>query len=245
MGHRSKRGVKYRCNATMVLGVMFYDLYKSREGLLANKCCCDPYPGELFLFEATIDMPWISALSDERGHTFKDWKKMVDQEVRYMLFNKMHSPLMIDGLLGNVEFIGFKKDKGKVGVEFEVHLTQPHWDNDRRIETAFEDLITIYRNQSEDEKSVLGKRVLGKYTKRDYIVDNPRLNRARRITIVKEVDDDDDDLSGSGSGEPDETADDGLSIIFLIGVPLGGVLLLCIPFCIALRSQACLCRQCC
>ena len=152
---------------------------------------------------------------------------------------------MIDGLLGNAEFIGFKKDKGKVGVEFEVHLTQPHWDNDRRIETAFEDLITIYRNQSEDEKSVLGKRVLGKYTKRDYIVDNPRLNRARRITIVKEVNDDDDDLSGSGSGEPDETADDGLSIIFLIGVPLGGVLLLCIPFCIALRSQACLCRQCC
>ena len=80
---------------------------------------------------------------------------------------------------------------------------------------------------------MLGKRVLGKYTKRDYIVDNPRLNRARRITIVKEVDDDDDDLSGSGSGEPDETANEGLSIIFLIGVPLGGVLLLCIPFCIA------------
>ena len=109
---------------------------------------------------------------------------MVDQEVRYLLFNKEHSPLMEDGLLGNAEFIGFKKMRGKVGVEFEVHLTQPHWDNDRRIEKAFEELTIIYRNQSADEKSVLGKRVLGKYTKRDYIVDNPILNRARRIDIV-------------------------------------------------------------
>ena len=71
IGKRTKRGVKYRCNSTMVLGLMFYNLYMSQEGLLANKCCCDPYPGELFLFEATIDMPWMSALSEERGHTFK------------------------------------------------------------------------------------------------------------------------------------------------------------------------------
>ena len=92
-------------------------------------------------------MPWMSALSDERGHTFKEWKKMVDQEVRYLLFNKMHSTLMVDGLLGNAEFIGFKKRKGKVGVDFEVHLTRPHWDNHRRIENAFEELVTIYRNQ--------------------------------------------------------------------------------------------------
>ena len=173
---------------------------------------------------------------------------MVDQEVRYLLFNKMHSPLMADPipLLGSAEFIGFKKMKGKVGVEFEVHLTRPHWDNHRRIENAFEELITIYRNQSADEESVLGKRVLGKYTKRDYIVDNaPQTHRARKIDIIKEVDDgDENDNSGSGSGQEQED-EDGLSIVFLIGVPLGGVLLLCIPFCIALRSQACLCRQCC
>ena len=54
-------------------------------------------------------------------------------------------------------------------------------------------------------------------------------------------DGDDNDNSGSGSGQEEEQ-DNGLSLVFLIGVPLGGVLLLCIPFCIALRSQACLCR---
>ena len=112
---------------------------------------------------------------------------MVDQEVRYLFFNKMHSPLMIGGLLGNVEFIGFKKRKGKVGVDFEVHLTQPHWDNDRRIENAFEELVLEYRNRSADEESVLGKGVLGKYTKRDYIVDNPKLNRATRKTIGERI----------------------------------------------------------
>ena len=63
------------------------------------------------------------------------------------------------------------------------------------------------------------------------------------IEIVQEVIDDDDD--GSGSGELEVEEDTGLSLVFLIGVPLGGVLLLCIPFCIALRSHACLCRQCC
>ena len=112
---------------------------------------------------------------------------MVDQEVRYLFFNKMHSPLMIGGLLGNVEFIGFKKRKGKVDVDFEVHLTQPHWDNDRRIENAFEELVLEYRNRSADEKSVLGKGILAKYIKRDYIVDNPKLNRATRKTIGERI----------------------------------------------------------
>ena len=45
--------------------------------------------------------------------------------------------------------------------------------------------------------------------------------------------------------EPVTEEEPGLSLLLLILVPTGGVLLLCIPFCIALRSKACLCRQCC
>ena len=242
-GSRVKRGLKYRCNTTVVLGLMFYDLYH-KSGLMANKCCCPDYPGELFLFMATIDSPWISSLNDSRSSTHKDWKKMVDQEVRFLMLSKKYSELMVDGLLGSIDFLGFKKThKGKVGAEFEIRLTVPHWDNDRKIEKAFEELIYVYRNTS--EKNVLGRGVIGKYTKRDYLVDNaPITHRARRIAFKEEKVA--DDLSGSGSGEEDEkVTNDDLPFLLLILVPTGGLLLLCIPFCIALRSKACLCRQCC
>ena len=53
--------------------------------------------------------------------------------------------------------------------------------NYRRIEHAWEELIVVYRNQSASEKTVLGKSVFGKYTKRDYLVDDaPISHRARR-----------------------------------------------------------------
>ena len=241
---REKRGIKYRCNSTIVLGFMFLDMY-DQGGIQGRKCCCPDYPGELFLFTATIDEPWINALADQKSTTFKSWSKMVDQEVRYLFLNKDYSDLMVDNLLKSVEFIGFKKLKGKCGVEFNVHLTRPHWDNDRRIENAFENLVNVYKNQSEEEENVLGKRVLGKFTKRDYVVDNfPHSHIAKRIQIIEEVND--DDLSGSGSGEEEPVVEEeGLPLIFLVAVPLGGLLILCIPFCIALRSKACLCRQCC
>ena len=242
---REKRGIKYRCNDSLVLGVMFLDLYTKPE-IEATKCCCSndsyTYPGELFLFTATIDTPWINALSNERDYIFKDWKKMVDQEVRYLFSNEEHSELMHDDNLKSVEFVGFKKFKGKVGVDFEVHLNRPHWDNDRRIERAFERLIIAYRNHTEN--NVLGHSVMGKYTKRDYRVENaPSTHRAQRIEIQPEVV---EDSSGSGDNEEDlEDQNDGLPLAFFVCIPLGVLIILCIPFCIALRSKACLCRQCC
>ena len=240
-----KRAIKYKCNDSLVLGVMFLDLY-TKPNIIGRKCCCSNdsyiYPGELFNFTATIDTPWINALSNRRDFIFKDWKKMVDQEVRYLFFNEEHSDLMVDNLLRSVEFVEFKKLKGKVGVTFEVHLNQPHWDNDRRIENAFTKLIEVYRNHS--DKDVLGKRVLGKYTKRSYRVENPpETHRARRIEI-KQVVLDDDLGSGSGDDTTPET-EEGLPLVFFICVPLAVLILICIPFIVALRSKACLCRQCC
>ena len=115
-------------------------------------------------------------------HFYRAWKKMVDQEVRYLIVNPTYSELMLEKLLESIEFIGFfRTPKGKVGVEFHVHLNRPHWDNYRRIEHAWEELIIVYRNQSASEKTVLGKSVFGKYTKRDYLVDDaPISHRARR-----------------------------------------------------------------
>lgn len=169
--HLEKRAIKYRCNTTIVLGVMFYDLY-SKKGILANRCCCLNYPGELFLFSATIDEPWTNSLSDKRSSTWKDWKKMVDQEVRFLMNNRQYSELKKDELMRSIKFLGFRRTaRGKVGVEFEIELSKPHWNNTAIIETAFENLIEIYRNQSETDKTVLGRTVLGRYTKRDYLID--------------------------------------------------------------------------
>ena len=68
---------------------------------------------------------------------------------------------------------------------------------------------------------------------------------AFRIEFPEEVE---EEASGSGSGElltEEESSKGGLSLLFFILVPTAGVLLLGIPFCIALRSKACLCKQCC
>ena len=110
---------------------------------------------------------------------------MVDQEVRYLITNAKNSALMLNGVLENVEFIGFHRtSKGKVGAQFHVHLNRPHWDNYLRIERAWADLMVIYRNQSASEKTVLGRGVYGRYKKRDYIVDNaPISHRARRYFL--------------------------------------------------------------
>ncbi len=178
---RDKRAIKYRCNDTVTLGIMFYDIY-NKQGMMASKCCCPNYRGELFNFFVTIDSPWTTTLADTRSSVFKSWKKMVEQEVKFLLVNKQYSSLMVDKLLGYVKFLGFKRTpKAKVGVEFEILMTKPHWDNDQRIENGFAELVEVYRNQSADEKTVLGRGVLGRYTKRDYIVnDHPNSHDARR-----------------------------------------------------------------
>ena len=67
---RTKRAVKYKCNENVVLGVMFYDIY-NRTGILAKRCCCTPYKGELFDFNVTIDEAWTNILKDKRSHTFR------------------------------------------------------------------------------------------------------------------------------------------------------------------------------
>ena len=67
---RTKRAVKYKCNENVVLGVMFYDIY-NRTGILAKRCCCTPYKGELFDFNVTIDEAWTNILKDKRSSTFR------------------------------------------------------------------------------------------------------------------------------------------------------------------------------
>merc|ERR1711893_478334 len=166
---RKKRAIKYKCKKTkeVILGVMFYDLYH-KDGIKARKCCCTPYKGELYSFNVTVDQSWIEILEDKRSNTFRDWKKMVEQEVIYLIRNDEYSELVTTDLLQNITFVGFFKSKSqKVGVEFQVHLNEPHWDNPQRIERAWEELMYIYRNQSSDEKTVLGHSVYGRYTKRD------------------------------------------------------------------------------
>ena len=109
-------------------------------------------------------------------------------------------------------------------------------------------LIFPYRNQSQEEKNVLGRGVIGKYTKRDYLVDEaPISHRARRIDFQEEENAVNIETDGSGSGDEQEplVQEDELPLLLLILLPTGALLLLCIPFCIALRSKACLCRQCC
>ena len=64
----------------------------------------------------------------------RDWKKMVEQEVIYLIRNDEYSELVTTDLLQNITFVGFFKSKSqKVGVEFQVHLNEPHWDNPQRI----------------------------------------------------------------------------------------------------------------
>ncbi len=241
---RSKRSIEYRCNSSVVFGLMFYDMYH-KEGIKATKCCIPDYPGELFNFTATIDSPWINALADPKDRTFKEWKKMVDQEVRYLFLNKEYSALKLEGILDSIEFVEFTQKKSKVAVVFQVHLNTPHWDNDRRIENAFTELIEIYRNQSADEKNVLGKGVLGRYTKRDYVVnDPPNTHTAKRIPIEQNVVVDEGNSTANAT-LTDTEEDEGLPLLFVILVPLGSLLILCIPFILALRTKACLCRQWC
>ena len=76
----------------------------------------------------------------------------------------------------------------------------------------------------------------------------PISHRARRIEFQEEENPVNIEADGSGSGDEQEPAveqEDGVPLLLLILLPTGGLLLLCIPFCIALRSKACLCRQCC
>lgn len=243
---RAKRAIKYRCNTTVILGIMFYDVYH-KSGMLANRCCCPNYKGELFDFFVTIDQPWTNSLTDVRSSIFKDWKKMVDQEVRFMLTNRKSSQLIKDKLLGPIEFVGFQKTPGgKVGVQFELVIKKPHWDNNRRIEQAFADLAEMYKNRT--DKTVLGRSVLGRFSKHDYVVDDaPKTHVARRTEFVEEDEDSETSGSGSGEGSGDDLIeeDEGLPLIFFILVPIGSLLILCIPFCVAIRSRACLCKQCC
>ena len=67
---RTKRGIKYKCDKSVVLGVMFYDIY-NKAGILAKRCCCNPYKGELFSFNVTVDVAWQNTLRDQRSNTFR------------------------------------------------------------------------------------------------------------------------------------------------------------------------------
>ena len=65
-----------------------------------------------------------------------------------MLYNRAYSALTVDNLLANATFLGFHKTAGGLtGVDFNIWLTKPHWDNDKRIEKAFGSLAERYYNQ--------------------------------------------------------------------------------------------------
>ena len=79
----------------------------------AQRCCCHDYQGELFEFYVSIDEPWMVKLSNVRTQDYKEWRKTVEQEVKYMIRDKERSKLVEDNLLGNITFIEFHKTPGK------------------------------------------------------------------------------------------------------------------------------------
>ena len=78
----------------------------------AQRCCCHNYKGELFEFFVSIDEPWMVKLSNVRTQDYKEWRKTVEQEVKYMMKDKEKSQLVLDNLLGNITFIEFHKTPG-------------------------------------------------------------------------------------------------------------------------------------
>ena len=62
----------------MVYGIKFYGVYHP-DGILARRCCCDPYPGEYFELLVTIDTPWNPALENERTAFYKETYKLAVQ----------------------------------------------------------------------------------------------------------------------------------------------------------------------
>ena len=51
-------------------------------------------------------------LSNVRTQDYKEWRKTVEQEVKYMIRDKERSKLVEDNLLGNITFIEFHKTPG-------------------------------------------------------------------------------------------------------------------------------------
>ena len=89
----------------------------------------------------------------------RDWKKMVEQEVIYLIRNDEYSELVTTDLLQNITFVGFFKSKSqKVGVEFQVHLNEPHWDNPQRIgNSKFQTSNWILLNPSSSKRESMGR----------------------------------------------------------------------------------------
>ena len=82
----------------------------------AQRCCCHDYKGELFELYVSIDEPWMVKLSNVRTQDYKEWRKTVEQEVKYMIKDKERSQLMVDNLLGNITFIEFHKTPGNINI---------------------------------------------------------------------------------------------------------------------------------
>ena len=82
----------------------------------AQRCCCHDYQGELFEFYVSIDEPWMVKLSNVRTQDYKEWRKTVEQEVKYMIRDKERSKLVEDNLLGNITFIEFHKTPGNINI---------------------------------------------------------------------------------------------------------------------------------
>ena len=56
-------------------------------------------------------------------------------------------------------FVGFEKAfGGRIGLKFKIRLKRPHWDNKQRLENSFAKVAELYKNQSSDDMTVLGRR---------------------------------------------------------------------------------------
>lgn len=76
--------------------------------------------------------------------------------LRALLTNKKYSWIAADEMIVHLNFTSFQKTSGnKIGVNFEVLLNRPNWNNDYRIEQSFK--IAADEYASRNETSVLGK----------------------------------------------------------------------------------------
>merc|ERR1711902_312158 len=127
-----------------------------------------------------------------------------------------------------------------VGVRFDVHLKEPHWNNSEIIELSFIAAAGEYGNRT--DLTVLGKPVSGTFSKNFYdITHGKRTTRATELEIV-----DEEDGSGSGDAEVEaEVVDEGTPFWVWVLVAAGSLILLIIPCCVMWKGVACLPRLCC
>ena len=221
--------------------------------IVSHRCCCENYKGELFEFFASIDEPWRNAFQDKNTQVYKEWARTVTQEVKYMFRNNEHSSLVKKNLLGEIKFKEFKKTaSSRVGVRFSIVIKKPHWNNNKRIEEAFAELAILYKNQSKDDDTVLGKPINGMILRNSYIVDDPPSSHsAKRIPWDDPVDEGassgggDDSKSESGSGD-DSKEDEKVDFpLMLTLIPTGAVLIVVVLVYLVLNRKTCQIKLCC